>query len=95
MDEIIDTLDPYPKLLPSEEAQVQDSEDEYYIVEKILDRKKEGKKFLYKVKWEGYPESSCTWEPLSNLQNVREMVKDFDKQFDLTNMNVQSTNITN
>ena len=67
IDEIIDTLDPYPKLLPSEEAQVQDSDDEYYIVEKILDRKKEGKKFLYKVKWEGYPESSCTWEPLSNL----------------------------
>jgi hypothetical protein len=30
-------------------------EEELYIVEKILDKKKERGKVLYKVKWEGYP----------------------------------------
>ena len=53
-------------------------EEEYYIVEKILDKKKEGKKIFYYVKWVGYPESENTWEPLSNLTNVKQMLKEFD-----------------
>ncbi len=37
-------------------------EDEFYVVEKILERKKVGHTIKYKVKWEGYPlESDCTW----------------------------------
>lgn len=44
-----------------------DSDSEYYTVEKILDHRddfRDGKPcILYKVKWEGYDESECTWEP--------------------------------
>ena len=33
---------------------------------------------MYLVKWEGYQESEATWEPMSNLLNVRDMVKAFE-----------------
>lgn len=52
-------------------------------MEKILDKRKDGRKTLYCVKWEGFSEKECTWEPLTNLQNVKEMVKEFDKNFDV------------
>lgn len=32
----------------------------------------------YKVKWQGYPSSQNTWEPIKNLKNVRELVQDFE-----------------
>lgn len=39
-----------------------------YVVEKILDKKIDTKgRSKYLVKWEGYPSSSNTWEPLENL----------------------------
>lgn len=66
------------------------------MVEKILDRKKVGRKTLYFVKWENYDETQNTWEPASNLQNVKKMVLEFDKQFDLsTTVNQGSTYISN
>ena len=33
---------------------------------------------MYLVKWEGYTEAEATWEPMSNLLNVRDMVKAFE-----------------
>jgi hypothetical protein len=33
------------------------SDEEYYTVEKILEKSKKGKKTLYLVKWDGWPES--------------------------------------
>uniref|UniRef100_A0A0N4ZFK9 Chromo domain-containing protein n=1 Tax=Parastrongyloides trichosuri TaxID=131310 RepID=A0A0N4ZFK9_PARTI len=36
------------------------TEDEYYV-EKIITRKKENGRYVYFVKWEGYPESENTW----------------------------------
>lgn len=69
LDEIIGESEPFPKLMPSEKAQVEsDGEDaNVFLVEKILDRKKVGRKTLYFVKWENYDESQNTWEPASNL----------------------------
>ena len=92
--------DPYPKLLPSEKAQLEsDHETSFFTVEKILDKKKEGRKTLYFVKWEGYDIDQATWEPLSNLQNVKELVKEYDRQCELNNMGNQicssSTMISN
>lgn len=53
------------------EAKVVDETDEKmeeYIVEKIMDKKIDDRGFVkYLVKWEGYPPSSNTWEPLENL----------------------------
>ena len=60
-----------------------------------MDKKKEGRKNLYLVKWEGFEEKDATWEPLANLGNVKELIKEFDRQFDLqANGNQQSTNLT-
>lgn len=75
--------------------------DELYNVEKIVDKKKVGKKILYHVKWEGFPTSQNTWEPLNNLKNVKDIVKRYEREFgdyceEMTNCAQQgSTNITN
>jgi hypothetical protein len=44
------------KLAQVSEEQLSDEED-YYTVEKILQKSKKGKKTLYLVKWDGWPES--------------------------------------
>jgi hypothetical protein len=46
-----------------------------YIVESILDVKVENNNLYFKIKWEGYSEKECTWEPLENLQG--EMAYDY------------------
>lgn len=50
-----------------------------FTVEKIIDKKKDGRRTLYLIKWEGFDEKDATWEPLSNLGNVKELVKDFER----------------
>lgn len=30
------------------------------------------------MKWEGYSKDQCTWEPLSNLRNVKGMIKEYE-----------------
>lgn len=52
--------------------------EEEYIVEKILDKKKVGSAWKYKVKWEGYSEEECTWEPRENLRNVKYLIDEFE-----------------
>ncbi len=54
-------------------------EDEY-IVEKILDKRKINGSWKYKVKWEGYSEEECTWEPKENLKNVRYLIEEFESK---------------
>jgi hypothetical protein len=34
----------------------------------------------YKIKWVGWPISSCTWEPTKNLVHVKEMLKEFEER---------------
>lgn len=51
-----------------------------YNVEKILAKKRINNKVHYKIKWEGYPTSSNTWEPRSELiKTIPDIVKQFDK----------------
>ena len=38
-----------------------------FNVESIVDSKKEGRKTLYLVKWEGFDDTDNTWEPASNI----------------------------
>ena len=52
-----------------------------YNVELIITRKIKGKKKFYLIKWEGYPITDCSWEPISHLSNVNDMVKEFDDNF--------------
>lgn len=55
---------------------------DFYIVEKILDKKIVDGVFRYKIKWLNYPMTDCTWEPKENLNNVGLMLKYFDENFD-------------
>ena len=59
--------------------------NEYYNIEKILDRKKVNGKIHYKIKWEGYPMDQCTWEPLENLENVKALVDEYNQNHSTKN----------
>jgi hypothetical protein len=61
------------------------SEGEYYNIEKILDRRKTGGKFEYKIKWEGYPMSESTWEPMKNLETAKELVEEYNRTHPIAN----------
>ena len=52
-----------------------------FDVEYIITRRTEGKKNYYLIKWEGYPIKDCSWEPISHLTNVMDMVNEFDDNF--------------
>ena len=55
------------------------SEGEFYNIEKILVRRKVNGKFEYKIKWEGYPMSQSTWEPMKNLETAIELVEEYNQ----------------
>jgi hypothetical protein len=59
-----------------EEESSQD--EDVYEVEKILEKRLVGKRLQYLVKWEGYGIEQATWEPVSNLSNVKNIVKEFE-----------------
>lgn len=52
--------------------------DDFYVIEAILEKKKQRGIWKYKVKWEGYPMDQCTWEPRENLQNCKELLEQFE-----------------
>ena len=53
-------------------------EGEFYNIEKILDRRKVNGRYEYKIKWEGYPMSQSTWEPMKNLETAKELVEEYN-----------------
>ena len=55
------------------------SEGDFYNIEKILDRRKTNGKYEYKIKWEGYPMSQSTWEPMKNLESAKELVEEYNR----------------
>ena len=54
--------------------------EEEYEVEKIIDKKLQAKKVYYKVKWVGYRDDECTWEPIENLKGALFYVEDYEKR---------------
>jgi len=50
-----------------------------YRVEKILDHKRKRNRDYYLVKWQGYPLSDATWEPMEHLKHARKTVEDFQR----------------
>ena len=53
-----------------------DGEDEW-DVEKIITHRGKGQGMRYLVKWLGYPDSENTWEPITNLTNCRQLVREY------------------
>lgn len=49
-----------------------------YEVEAIVGKRQRDGKVEYKVKWVGYSFEECTWEPLRNLKNVRDMIDEYE-----------------
>ena len=58
--------------------------DTLYNVEKILDRRRVNGGFEYKIKWEGYPMNESTWEPMANLETVKELVEEYNRTHPIT-----------
>ena len=54
-------------------------EEQLYNIEKILERRRANGRIEYKIKWEGYPMSQCTWEPLKNLETAKDLVDEFER----------------
>ncbi|QRW22878.1 Transposon Tf2-7 polyprotein [Rhizoctonia solani] len=63
-----------PKPLPPVITQTGEEE---YVVEKILDSRKQGRNLWYYVKWKGYGPEENTWEPKSHLANAPKQVAKF------------------
>jgi len=70
-----------PKQKSPIESEIESEADghETFIVEKILDKKKEHGVWKYKVKWQDYGEEECTWEPAKNLEKVKNLIAEFNK----------------
>ncbi len=71
--------------VPEELEEEEEDEDKYlkdgeYNVEKILKMKIEKGKKMFFVKWDGYPSSQNTWEPIDHLSNIPTMVEEFEKE---------------
>jgi hypothetical protein len=55
-----------------------DGEPEYEV-EAILDKRQRRSRIQYLVKWKGYPLHDATWEPLSNVENCPDILRDFER----------------
>ena len=53
----------------------------FYEVEKIIDRRIVKGKKEYLIKWKDYPESQSTWEPISHLKYIQTLVDIFNEQY--------------
>lgn len=48
-----------------------------FNVQEIIDRKKSGQGYMYRVHWEGYPVEEATWEPRTHIKGL---AKAYDKK---------------
>lgn len=62
----------------SDEEPDASQEDEYHV-EKILNKRTVRGKVQYLIKWRGYPESDCTWEPEENC-NCYDIIEEFEEK---------------
>ena len=49
-----------------------------YVVEKILDHRTRRRHPEYLIKWTGYPDHDASWEPLANLANAQEILREYE-----------------
>ena len=56
-----------------------DEEDEYKV-EAILQKRRQGGKTQYLIKWEGYESEDNTWEPIEHLDGAAELLARFNEE---------------
>ncbi|EDN07175.1 hypothetical protein HCAG_03706 [Histoplasma mississippiense (nom. inval.)] len=77
----ISYLEPYkqrPGAEPPRPDGVEIEGNTEYLVEGILDKRMHYNKVQYLVKWEGYPSSENSWEPLEHLENAEEEIAKYE-----------------
>jgi len=57
-------------------------EEEKFEVEKILNKRIVRGKEKFLVQWKGYTAEGDTWESRENLKNMKELVKEFKKEYE-------------
>lgn len=77
----VSLLEPAKGSVPVETDSVLEPENEpdVYDVEKVLDMRLVGRERQYLIKWKGYGDAECTWEPTGNL-NCPELVAAFHRR---------------
>ena len=55
--------------------------EEEFEVEKILNKKMVREKEKFLVRWKGYMAEEDTWENKENLENAKELVEEFEKEY--------------
>jgi len=55
--------------------------EEEWKVERILNKQQIRGKDKYLVQWKGFMAESDTWEGIENLENTKEVVKEFEKEY--------------
>ena len=79
----VSRVKPYRKRLPGQPvtapgpSNVTEDRDEEYEVKSIIDSRYKGRRLEYLVQWKGWSATDRTWEPVSNLGNAAEAVRDF------------------
>ena len=74
---------PYHERLPGQPvsapgpSNVMEDRNEEYEVEFVVDSWYKGKHLEYLVHWKGWSNTDCTWEPVSNLGNTGDAIRDF------------------
>ncbi len=71
-----------------------DSKEEVFEVEKIVNKRVTRNTIMYLVKWKGYPEWENTWEPESAFKNHRDSIIEYEQQLlnHITNSNKINAN---
>lgn len=65
----------------SESSSSEDSEPEYYVERILAERVRDGRT-SYLVKWSGYPDNQCTWEPAIHFLSP-DTLEEWGKQLSL------------
>ena len=79
----ISRIKPYRKHLPGQPvtapgpSNAMEDREEEYEVERIVDSHYKGRRLEYLVHWKGWSETDRMWEPMSNLGNAADAVRDF------------------
>ena len=59
---------------------IEETKEEAYEIERILNKRNTGKKTQYLVKWRGYPEWESTWENASQFQFAKESIAAYERE---------------